>query len=224
MKSEFPGFPPDTLRFLRRLKRNNDREWFQAHKDEYERFVREPMIELVTGLGPAVQSFAPEMVADPKRCIYRIYRDTRFSHDKTPYKTQVAALFWPRGQAKHASASLYFHVAPAEVLIAGGVYMPGSAELRRIRRHVAAHHAELRRILKSRSLIRLFGGLEGEQLTRAPQGCAPDHPAIDLLRRKQFLLYTTEPVKLAESPDLIKHLVVSFSAMMPFIRFLNAPL
>jgi uncharacterized protein (TIGR02453 family) len=105
MASEFPGFPPETLEFLHQLARNNNRGWFQAHKVTYEEKVKTPMIGLVLALGGAMQSFAPEMIVDPKRAIFRIYRDTRFSRDKAPYKTQIAAIFGPRGIPKHRGTS-----------------------------------------------------------------------------------------------------------------------
>ena len=124
MVNGFDGFSPETLRFLRQLKGNNNREWFLAHKDIYEQKVKAPMTELVLDLGQAMKQVAPELVVDPKRAIYRIYRDLRFSADKSPYKTHVAAIFVPRGIPKKTEACLYFHIEPAQVLVAGGVYMP----------------------------------------------------------------------------------------------------
>jgi uncharacterized protein (TIGR02453 family) len=224
MASGFPGFPPEALNFLRQLSRNNNREWFQAHKAIYEEKVKMPMIALVLSLGGAMQSFAPEMVVDPKRAIFRIYRDTRFSRDKAPYKTQVAAVFAPRGIPKHQGAVLYFHISPEEVLIAGGIYMPIPAELRAIRRHIAVHWEELSKITNNRNFRKIFGRLEGEQLTRAPREFPQDHPAIDFLRYRQYLVSVTEPPRLAESPHLVPRMLTAFAAMMPLIRFLNAPL
>ena len=196
----FAGFPPETLKFLRQLKRNNNREWFLAHKETYEQKVKGPMVDLVLALGGAMQSFAPEMVVDPKRAIYRIYRDVRFSADKSPYKTQVAAVFTPRGIPKNSSACLYFHISPEELIIAGGIYMPGSSELLAIRQHISSHTQELQTILNDREFKKMFGGLWGDQLSRAPKGFPPDHPAIDLLRYKQYLVSVTEPPGFAESP------------------------
>ena len=224
MDTTFPGFPKETLRFLRALRRNNNRDWFLAHKDVYETSVRAPMVELVTALGGAILNFAPEMVVDPRRNIYRIHRDIRFSQDKSPYKTHVAALFWPRGLAKNACAALYFHLEPAEVLVAGGIYMPGSAEIRAIRGHIAENWEQMRAIVSAAQFRRLFGRLEGEQLSRPPRGFPPEHPAMDLLRRKQFLVAITDPPALAESPKLFPRIITAFAAMMPLIRFLNAPL
>jgi len=224
MDTTFPGFPKETLRFLRALKRNNNRDWFLAHKDVYEASVRAPMLELVTALGGAILNFAPEMVVDPSRNIYRIHRDIRFSQDKSPYKTHIAAIFWPRGLAKNACAVLYFHVEPAEVLVAGGIYMPGPAEVRAIRSHIAVNWEQMRTIISAKQFKRLFGTLEGEQVARPPRGFRADHPAIDLLRYKQFLASVTCPPGLAETPELFPRIVTAFAAMMPLIRFLNAPL
>src|SRR6478735_435328 len=104
-------FTAKTLSFLRALKRNNEREWFRARKPEYERHVRGPMLALLEQLAPDLRSFAPELVCDPKVSLYRIYRDTRFSEDKSPLKTHIAAMFPWRGLAKHEGAGMYFHVA-----------------------------------------------------------------------------------------------------------------
>src|SRR5690349_17680245 len=127
MPQSAPRFTPATLKFLRALKRNNRREWFNAHRDAYESDVREPMRVIVEQLAADFRDFAPEMVASPKLSMYRIYRDTRFSENKAPYKTHVAAVFPTRGLPKHEGAGLYFHVSTDEVLIAGGMYSPQTA-------------------------------------------------------------------------------------------------
>jgi uncharacterized protein (TIGR02453 family) len=224
MRNGFGGFPPETLRFLRQLKRNNNREWFLAHKDVYELQVKAPMTELVLALGQAIQESAPELVVDPKRAIYRIYRDIRFSADKRPYKTHVAAIFVPRGIPKNTGACLYFHIEPAEVVIAGGVYMPDPATLRALRQHIAANWEDLLAITNQRNFRKMLGNLQGEHLVRPPSGFPPDHPAIDVLRQKQFYVTQTEPAALAEGPKLFPRLLTLFSAMIPLVRFLNAPL
>jgi uncharacterized protein (DUF2461 family) len=245
VRSPFPGFPREGLTFLRQLRRNNNRPWFTAHKETYEQGLREPMFALVTALGGAVQGFAPELVTDPKRAVYRIYRDVRFSKDKSPYKTHIAAHFsanlavcaatdaaWGRtgttarraGLERHAGAGLYFHMAPEEVLIAGGVYMPGPEELRAIRGHVAEHSDELERILRQRSFRVLYGGLQGDRLSRPPKGWAADHPAIEWLRYKQYIAWFERPAKVAATPELFRLLLRGFIAVMPLVRFLNTPL
>jgi uncharacterized protein (TIGR02453 family) len=224
MKTPFAGFPPETLRFLGDLKRNNNREWFQQNREVFETGVKRPMVELVEALGEAIQGFAPELNTDPKRAIFRIYRDTRFSPDKTPYKTQIAAHFSRRSPQQRTFAGLYFHVSPEEVLVAGGLYMPGSEELLQIRNHIAAHGDELRRILRDRRLRKYYGGLQGDQAKRPPRGFQADHPHIDLIRYKQYVLWVEKPPSLARKPELFRTILQGFLAAMPLVRFLNTPL
>jgi uncharacterized protein (TIGR02453 family) len=224
MPRGFPGFPPDTLKFLRALKRNNNREWFQARKSVYENQVKAPMYELVEAINGELASFAPEHVTEPKAAVYRIYRDTRFSKDKTPYKTHVAANFARRGHQKHAAATYYFHIALDEIIVAAGVYMPGPEQLLAIRKHIAAHHEELARILGGKKLRSIAGELHGEQLTRTPKGFPKDHPADELLRHKQWYLHTGWEPDLAETPQLFKELTRYFRAAAPVVDFLNSPL
>jgi uncharacterized protein (TIGR02453 family) len=219
--STFKGFPAEALKFLRQLERNNNREWFLARKDVYEEKLKTPMAELVSALGGALHGIAPELETDPRRSIYRIYRDIRFSADKTPYKTHMAAIFYPRGYGKNSSAVLYFHFSPEELLIAGGIYMPDAAMLRALRDHIAARHQELRGILGRPGFRQLFGGLEGEKLVRPPKGFPPDHAASDLLRYKQFLVAVREKPELVETARLFPRLLKVFAAMLPLVRFLN---
>jgi len=222
--SKFPGFPPEAREFLGDLKRNNTREWFTPRKPVFEDKVKGPMSELVLSLGEAMREFAPELNADPKKAIYRIYRDVRFSNDKSPYKTWIAAVFSPRGLGKHAAAGAYFHMSPEEILVGGGVYAPGPGELLAIRNHIAGHAAQFRALLKERAFRRCFGEVTGETLKRAPKGFAKDDPAVDLLRHKQFLAMNRLPPEIAETPKLYSEIAKSFRAMMPFLRFLNSPL
>src|SRR6266571_7081769 len=136
-KGIFPGLPKEGLQFLRSLKRNNNREWFQKHKSIYETQVKQPMESLIEFMATEFQRFAPEMVASPKASLFRIHRDTRFSKDKSPYKTHVAASFSVRGLDRHEGAGFYFHIAPTELWIGGGVYRPAPDELRSVRDHIA---------------------------------------------------------------------------------------
>jgi len=212
------------MAFLRALKRNNRREWFQPRKPIYDEKVRAPMVELVNALGAEMMEFAPSYVREPQAAIYRLYRDTRFSPDKTPYKTHIAAIFPRRGFEKHACAGLYFSVSPEEIEVAGGVYMPQAAELRAIRLHLLDRHEEFRSLLANRALRRLMGELQGDQLSRVPKGFPAGHPAEDLVRYKQWLLFLTLDPALATSPKLLPELTKRFRAMMPFLEFLNAPL
>jgi uncharacterized protein (TIGR02453 family) len=224
IRTGFQGFPAEGMQFFRALKRNNRREWFQRHKESYDNLVKAPMLDLVTALTGEMMRFAPDYVADGGKAIYRIYRDTRFSKDKTPYKTHIAAVFPRRGLEKHACAGLYFSVSPFEFEVAGGVYMPGPEQLLAIRHHLAEHHQEFRQIVGSRKVISLMGGLQGEQLSRAPKGFLPSHPAADLLRYRQWLLYVMPDPALVTTAKLLPEIRKRFEVMVPFLEFLNAPL
>jgi len=222
MRSAFSGFPPEGIQFMRNLARNNRREWFQPRKATFEEQVKQPMRQLVEAVNAAMARFAPEYVADPDKAIYRIYRDTRFSKDKTPYKDHIAASFPRRGSPE--GAGYYFAVSHKELAIGGGIYMPAPETLLAIRTHMADHHQDFRKLVKSRAVKQLFGEVQGEQLTRVPKGFACDHPAADLLRHKQFLLYVELDPGLATTPEVYSEIVTRFRAMRPFLEFLNAPL
>ena len=222
MRSSFPGFPREAIDFFRGLARNNKREWFQPRKQLFEEQVKQPMRALVESVNAALMSFAPEFVTEPGKAIFRIYRDTRFSKDKTPYKTQIAATFHRRGAGSSSDAGYYFAISHKEVAIGGGVYMPQPPELLAIRNHIAQKHEEFRRILRARQVRQLFGGMQGDQLSRVPKGFACDHPAADLLRFKQLILYVELPPDLATTPALYTEIVKRFRAMSPFLAFLTA--
>lgn len=224
MPSPQPRFPTDAVAFLRALKRHNDREWFARHRERYEASVRIPMIEVIEQLGREFVTMAPEFVATPRASLYRIHRDTRFSPDKTPYKTHVAAIFPHHALPKHEGAGLYLEVSTDRVLVAGGLYAPQPAQLHQLREHIATHHRQLTSIVGSPQFRRAVGSLEGASLTRVPRGFAADHPAADFLRRKQFLAGRTEPVTLAASPRFYATVVRTFHAILPLVRFLNTGL
>ncbi|HWR50949.1 MAG TPA: DUF2461 domain-containing protein [Bryobacteraceae bacterium] len=224
MPPEFAGFPAEGLDFFRKLKRNNRREWFQPRKQVFDDQVRKPMVELVEAVNRELVRFAPEYVTEPERAIYRIYRDTRFSADKTPYKTHIAASFPRRGLKKHACAGLYFSVSNKELEVAGGVYMPTVDELRAIRLHLMENHEEFRRIVRSPKLRSLMGEMQGECLTRVPKGFPAGHPAEDLVRGKQWLFFLSLDPELARTAAIVDELVARFKALKPFCEFLNRPL
>lgn len=219
-----PGFPPETIRFLRALKRNNRREWFQPRKDQYDAQVRAPMIAVIERLAVDFRSFAPELVASPKVSLYRLYRDTRFSENKTPYKTHIAAIFPWRGLDKHEGAGVYFHVSPDDVWIGGGMYAPQTPQLQAVREHIAANARRLRRIVEAPAFRRRVGALEGERLQRVPRGFAKDHEAADLLKYRQFLAGRELPAAFASSPTFYRELIAVFRQVVPLARFLNEPL
>jgi len=218
------NFPAETLRFLRALKRNNRREWFEAHRGDYEAYVRQPMTAIVERLAVDLRAFAPEQVASPKVSIHRIYRDTRFSDNKTPYKSHLAARFPPRALPKGEGAGLYFHVAPDGVWIGGGMYAPQPRELYAIREHLSTHLKQFRAIVESPAFKKHLGTLEGDKLQRVPRGFPREHPAVEFLKFRQFIGGAEFPASLATSPAFYKTLLTVFRQVTPLARFLNAPL
>jgi uncharacterized protein (TIGR02453 family) len=222
-----PCFSTRTLTFLRALKRHNNREWFRAKRAEYETHVRTPMIEVIERLARDLPSFAPDLAATPKDSLFRIYRDTRFSGDKQPLKTHVAASFTSRRLPRRAGAGLYFHIDPntdREVWIGGGTYAPEPHELTRIREHLASHHIAFRALVESTAFRKTLGGLEGERLTRVPRGFAADHPAAEYLKFKQLYAGRSYDVEFARHPRFYATLLNVFRLVAPLVAFLNAPL
>ena len=222
--AKFSGFSPDALSFLRALKRNNRREWFQPRKEKYESLIKAPMLELVECLNHEFARFAPHYITPPQKAVYRIYRDTRFSKDKTPYKTHISCIF-PRSNAvKREGAVFYFHFTEKELLMFGGVWGPERDELLAYRTLIQESHEELAAILAEPKLRKAFGKLQGEQLSRMPKGFPVDHPAEALLRQRQWYLEDTIDAKVITSPKLTQELARRFELMTPFVEFMNRPL
>jgi len=168
--------------------------------------------------------FSPEHVRPAQKVMMRIYRDIRFSSDKSPYKTQVAAWWSRAGLEKTSGGGFYFHVSPTQVMVAAGVYMPEREQLLAIRRYLVEHHAELRRLLAGKKLKSLLGEFDGQKLTRPPKGFAPDDPAMDLLLCRQWGVSVTLPAENATKPTLLKEIVERFKVAAPVVALLNAPL
>ena len=224
MKNAFPGFSPAAIAFLRDLKKNNEREWFNARKDIFEEQIKQPTIALVTALHDHLRPIAPEYVGDPAKCVYRIYRDTRFSKNKTPYKTHTSALLRRNGFNKDDSACFYFGVSAEGIDIGGGTWSPMPASLLAVRQRIAADPAAFRATFEGRKVKKLFGELTGETITRVPKGFDPEDPAADLLKHKQYLLHARLDPALATTPQLFKELATRLEAIIPFLEYLNRPL
>ena len=216
-------FTPKTLSFLRSLKRNNQREWFHARKDRYEQHCRQPMIAVIERMADDMKSFAPDLVADPKVSLFRQFRDTRFSDDKTPLKTHVGATFPNRTLGRLNGAGLYFEVAPGWVWIGGGLWAPDTSQLQLVREHVAVHHRRLAAIVTSPAFKKI-GGLQGDTMTRVPRGFAKDHPAARYLMHRQFLGFREEPADIAASRTFYGQLLGTMKTVAPLVAFLNEPL
>ena len=217
------SFTAKTLSFLRSLKRNNKREWFHARRDQYDAHVRALMHAIVEQLAVDLRSCAPELIADPKVSLFRPFRDTRFSEDKTPLKTHVAATFPNRRLGRLNGASFYLEVGPTYVWLGGGLYAPDSSQLYSVREHIAKHYRQLDKIVRSPD-FKALGGLQGEKLKGVPRGFDKEHKAATYLRHRQFLIFREEPAAFATSKDFYKNLLSTIKTTAPLMRFLNEPL
>jgi uncharacterized protein (TIGR02453 family) len=222
------SFSPAALKFLRSLARNNDRLWFDPRKSTYERELKLPMLALIDEVNHALATFAPDHVRQPQKAMLRIYRDTRFDASRglpaKPYKTNVAAWWIRAGLEKTSGAGFYFHISPKETVIAAGIYMPTKDQLLALRRHIEAHHTELRRILANKKLRAAMDEFESPTLKRAPRGFPADSPAIDLLLHQRWGVSTTLPAETALKPTLVKEITTRFALAAPLIHFLNTPI
>ncbi|MEO7963894.1 MAG: DUF2461 domain-containing protein [Gemmatimonadaceae bacterium] len=225
----FPGFSRGALTFLRQLKRNNEREWFVARKDEFETRLLTPMRLFVEEMDVRLATFGAEISGSPKTSIFRIYRDVRFSKDKSPYKTHMGCWFTHQragrgvGSETHgAGAGFYFHLEPGASMVAGGIWMPPRPSLLRIREGIAARHAELRRLKNAKAFRDRFDALSDEgKLTRVPRGFNPDHPAADDLRRVSFTTSASLTDDDVLSPKLPAIVERDFRRLFPLVRWIN---
>ena len=219
-----PYFRPEALAFLRNLAKHNDREWFQPRKAQFEAELKEPMLAVVRKITDAMIDFAPPFVRPAEKSLFRIYRDTRFSNDKRPYKTHVAAWWSHQGLAKTSGAGYYFHISAKEMIVAAGAYMPEKDQLAAIRHWLLDHHAEFRKLLQNPKVRSTFKEFEGNALTRPPKGFPAEHPGIDLIRCKQWGLAATLPAETALKSDLAAIVVRHFKIAAPVIDALNTPI
>jgi uncharacterized protein (TIGR02453 family) len=218
----FTGFPRECLAFLRKLKRNNNRPWFQEHRGEYEEYVRFPMQCLIAALAERMVDDAPEIEFNPKKSIFRIYRDTRFSKNKDPYKTNIAASFTFRGKkGPTETPGLYVGIEPGEIFIGGGLYLPAGPQLKKIRNGIATRPEEFLEIVENPRFKRVFGGIEGEKLQRSPLGFGPDHAMIEYLRHKQFYIGRVLEDAACLKRSFAETVSRTFSDCMPLVRWLS---
>jgi uncharacterized protein (TIGR02453 family) len=214
-------FTPDALKFLRGLKRNNDRAWFNPRKPIYERELKAPMIALIEEVNHSLATFAPDHVRPPHKSLFRIYRDTRFSSDKRPYKSHIAAWWACAGMEKTSGAGFYFHLSSTETVIAAGAYMPAPEQLLAIRRYLLDHHAQMRALLADRKLRAALDEFEGNRLTRPPRGFSADSPALDLILCRQWGVSATLPAEAATRSTLLREITSRFALAAPIVHFLN---
>ncbi len=225
----FTGFRPEAIQFLADLAANNDRAWFQPRKADYERLLKEPLDALCVALSEQFAKRRLPFAADPARSLFRIYRDVRFSKDKSPYKTNVAASFpWveggdsegPHGFGESGNPGGYFHLSPGEVYIGGGMWHPPTAKLVSFRKAVVDDPSGVRRLLEEPEFVSQFGALSGDKLKRVPPGFPPDHPEAELLKHKDFTFGRRLADRDVMSPGLPEVIAESFEVALPVVRFL----
>lgn len=207
-----------TIDFLKAIAKHNDREWFAKHKDKYTA-GHENMIAFAGAVLAEMNKHDTIETPTGKASLFRIYRDVRFSKEKTPYNTCWNGGF--KRATKLLRGGYYFHIEPGKSFVGGGFWGPNTADMQRIRQDIDMNHEEWRRLLHNKTLVTTFGGLTGEQLATAPRGYAKDHPAIDLLRYKQYLLkhdFTDEEVL---SADFAKKVSDTFKKMRPFLDHMS---
>jgi uncharacterized protein (TIGR02453 family) len=229
MSITFEGFKPDAVRFLLELRANNDRAWFQPRKAEYERLLKEPLEALCTVLGERFTARKIPLRADA-RSPFRIYRDVRFSKDKSPYKTYVSASFpWasdggpPAGESKTAEVHRvggYFHFQPDEEYVGGGMWQPERPRLEAWRRLVSEDPRRVHRAIDAPPFADAFGELGGDRLKRVPPGYAADHPDAELLKLKDVTFGRRFEADEVLSPALPDILADAFAAAEPVMRLL----
>jgi uncharacterized protein (TIGR02453 family) len=214
----------ESIAFLRNLARNNDRDWFAPRKAIFEAELKEPMLAIIRKVTDAMLEFAPSFVRPAEKCLFRIYRDTRFSANKLPYKNHVAAWWSHQGLQKTSGAGYYFHVSAKEVVIAAGAYMPEKEQLSQIRHWLLDHHLEFRKLLEKPTVRKTFSEFEGNALTRPPKGFPAEHPGMDLIRCRQWGLAATLPTAEALEPNFAATLIRYFKIASPVVDALNTPI
>ena len=221
--AEFRGFSKSFFAFFRSLKQNNERAWFEANKERFRATVQAQMSEFIAAMAPELRNISKEFVADPRPnggSMFRIHRDVRFARDKRPYKEHAACQFRHRfGRDVHAPG-FYVHLAPGEVFVGGGLWMPQSEALRRVREAIAAKPGRWERVVATKNFLAHFGGLEGESLSRPPRGFDPNHKLIADLKRKSFVATRMASERAAQSPDFVAEVAASFRTLGPMIEFL----
>lgn len=214
----------ETIDFLKKLEKNNNRDWFNANKNAFVR-ANDNVIAVTGDLIGRIAKFDAAIVGiDPKSCVFRIYRDVRFSKDKSPYKTNLGAFIAPGGK-KAMLPGYYFHVQPKMFFSAAGIHMPEGSELLKIRSYIAANTKEFFKIVEAKKFVERFGGFhDGDKLTKPPKGFDADHPAIEYLKLRSFTVGEEFSEKDVLSTDYPKMLAESFRAAYPLVDLLRRAL
>lgn len=220
--TDFERFPDDLFPFLAELSANNERAWFEANKKRYERSVRGPALDFIRAMGPRLGRISGQFLADDRKVggsLMRVHRDTRFSADKTPYKTNVGIQF-RHGVGKDVHApGFYVHLSPDECFLGIGVWMPDNDTLGKIRKRIDEAQGAWRGVVEAPAFTERFER-QGESLKRTPPGYAKDHPLADDLRRKSHIAVANFTHEAAESPGFTDFVEAHFQAAAPYVRFI----
>lgn len=219
-------FSDKTFKFLRALGRNNNRDWFTAHKADYETHLRQPFLRLITDLQPDLAAISPHYRADPRPMggsLFRIYRDTRFANDKTPYKTWSGARFFHERSKQVPAPSFYLHIAPGDCFVGGGLWHPEPETQRRIRNFMLDNPSGWKAAVRSPAFRRRFE-LTGDTLVRPPRGFPADHELIEDIKRKDFVAGAGLDDDTVLGPRLRQSVAAQFKALAPMIDYLCAAL
>jgi uncharacterized protein (TIGR02453 family) len=219
-------FTPALFQFLRELKKNNNRPWFQANKERYEKVVRNPLLDFIGDLGPSLRKISRNIVVDNSPTggsMFRIYRDTRFAKDKSPYKTHVAAHFTLTHAKDVHAPGYYLHLSPGEVFAGGGIWHPERPVLNQIREYLLNHSREYKAILANKTFKELCT-IEGEKLQRPPKGFPADHELVEHLKYKDFIYFAQFDERQACSSDFMGMFVESCAAASSYMKFLASAL
>lgn len=221
--NDFAGFPEDFFRFFEELKQNNNRAWFTDNKPRYQASVVETIGDFIVAMAPRLRDISPHYVADPRPhggSMFRIYRDTRFSKDKTPYKTHAGVQFRHEvGKDAHAPG-FYVHLDPDGLFFGGGIWRPPNPVLNRIRDHIIDNARSWGRIRNAKA-VRESGGIRGESLKRPPRGFDPEHVHIEDLKKKSFYVATEAPAAAVRGADFTDRVVEGFRTSAPMMRFVT---
>jgi len=225
MAEKFQGFPKDLFKFLKELAANNERDWFNANKDRYKQSVVAPMSAFISAMDGKLAKVSECFLADPRPnggSMFRIYRDTRFSHDKRPYKEHVACHFRHMAGKNAHAPGFYVHLEPKQVFFGGGIWHPDTPVLTEVRDRIAESPDEWKKVTRSKKFRDRFGEVRGEQLKRPPKGYDADHPLIEDLKRKSFFAIQELKPSVATTPAFVDEVAGAFVAMKPFMAFLPA--
>lgn len=221
--ADFTGFPKDFFSFFNELKENNNRDWFTVNKPRYYDSVVIPMGEYINSVAPYLQRISPFYKADPRPhggSMFRIYRDTRFSNDKTPYKTHAACHFRHQAGRDAHAPGFYMHIETNRVSFGGGIWRPPAKQLSLIREFIADNPGAWEKLIKS-SPVRKLGGIQGDALKRPPRGFDPDSRHLEDLKRKSFFLMANADAGLALGPELVSESVRVFRTVAKLNHFIT---